>query len=129
MSDIAYIKVMRPPFFGSAGGGSGGAVAIYTRRGGDVQTKSDSKGLPYKMLAGYTALKEFYSPNYGTFNEENEKEDVRSTLYWNPMIITTTENHIIKLQFYNNDFTDEFRIILEGVSKDGKFTRVEKKIE
>lgn len=129
MSDIAYIKVMRPPFFGSSAGGAGGAIAIYTRRGGDVADKPSGKGLPYKLVAGYTATKEFYSPNYGTFNQMNEHEDVRSTLYWVPTIITTTENHIIKLQFYNNDYTDSFRVILEGVSKDGKLVRVEKKIE
>ena len=129
MADIAYIKVMRPPFFGSFGGGAGGAIAIYTRRGGDVAEKSNSKGLPYKLVAGYTALKEFYSPNYGTFNQANEQEDVRATLYWNPNIFTTTENHILKFQFYNNDVTDRFRVIVEGISKDGRVTRIEKVIE
>lgn len=33
VTDIALIKVFRPPFFGAFGGGPGGAVAIYTRRG------------------------------------------------------------------------------------------------
>lgn len=128
--DIAYVKVMRPPFFGSAGGGAGGAIAIYTRKGGDVKDdNTGKKGLPYKTVAGYTLTKEFYSPNYGTINEMNSKEDVRSTLYWNPMIITSTENHIVKFQFYNNDVTDSFRVIVEGVSKDGKITRVEKLIQ
>ena len=126
MSDIAYIKVLRPPFFGSSGGGAGGAIAVYTRRGGDVQNKPGGKGLPYKLVPGYTVLKEFYSPNYGTFNQENDKEDVRSTIYWNPNILTTTENHILKFQFYNNDVTDSFRVVLEGISKDGKYTRVVK---
>ena len=62
-------------------------------------------------------------------DERNEQADFRSTVYWNPMIITTSANHIIRLPFYNNDVTTGFRIILEGVSKDGKFTRVEKVIE
>jgi hypothetical protein len=35
VSDIAFVKVFRPPFFGSMGGGSGGAIAIYTRKGSD----------------------------------------------------------------------------------------------
>lgn len=127
--DIAYVKVMRPPFFGSAGGGSGGAIAIYTRKGGDVQQDNSKKTLPYKTVAGYTYRKEFYSPNYAAISPMNDKEDVRSTLYWNPMVVTTTENHIVKFQFYNNDVTDSFRIILEGISKDGKVTRVEKVIQ
>ncbi|MGA1435741.1 MAG: hypothetical protein ACO34C_09615, partial [Candidatus Kapaibacteriota bacterium] len=33
MQDIAMVKVFRPPFFGSIGGGSGGAIAIYTKKG------------------------------------------------------------------------------------------------
>ncbi|HVX51039.1 MAG TPA: hypothetical protein VHB48_12820, partial [Chitinophagaceae bacterium] len=129
MHDIAYVKVLRPPFFGSAGGGAGGAIAIYTRKGGDVQNQSKGKGLPYKTVAGYTYRRQFYSPNYGTFDQENAKEDVRSTLYWNPMVVTSTENHILKFQFYNNDVTSGFRVIVEGVSKDGKLTRVVKVIE
>ncbi len=129
MRDIAYVKVMRPPFFGSSGGGAGGAVAIYTRKGGDQQPSGTGRGLPYKLILGYNSLKEFYSPNYATFNQQNEQEDVRSTLYWNPNIITTIENHILKFQFYNNDVTDSFRVIVEGLSKDGKVTRVEKLIQ
>lgn len=126
IKDIAYVKVLRPPFFGSAGGGAGGAIAIYTRRGGDVRNDAKSGSLPYKTIAGYTFRKEFYSPNYGTINEMNSKEDVRSTLYWNPMVVTTTENHLLKFQFYNNDVTDGFRVIVEGVSRDGKLTRIVK---
>ena len=38
MNDVAYIKVFRPPFIGAIGGGAGGAIAIYSRKGGDVQT-------------------------------------------------------------------------------------------
>ena len=34
MDDVAYIKVFRPPFIGAVGGGAGGAIAIYSRKGG-----------------------------------------------------------------------------------------------
>ncbi len=33
MADIAYIKVMRPPFYGAYLGGAGGAVCVYTKDG------------------------------------------------------------------------------------------------
>ena len=33
VSNIAYIKAIRPPFFGAFGGGSGGAISIYSKRG------------------------------------------------------------------------------------------------
>ena len=80
------------------------------------------------MAIGYTAQKEFYSHNYVT-TIMNDVQDIRSTLYWNPMILTTAENHIIKIPFYNNDVTQSFRVVVEGVSADGKLTRIEKVVE
>lgn len=129
MNDVAYVKVFQPPFMGSIGGGAGGAIAVYTRKGSEAKATNPGKGLPYKMVAGYTPVKEFYSPNYGTFDERNEMEDIRSTLYWNPMILTTPENHRIKLTFYNNDITDSFRVIVQGMTSDGRLTSVEKVVE
>jgi len=128
MNNVAYVKVFEPPFFGAFGGGANGAIAVYTQRGGG-QPAEKGKGLPFKIVTGYTGQKEFYSPNYGTFDERNEQADMRSTLYWDPMIITTKENHIIRLTFYNNDISNSFHVIVEGVSKDGKLTHVEKTIE
>lgn len=130
MANVGYIKVFNPPFFGAFGGGSNGAIAVYTQKGGSTNTNTkQNKALPYKIITGYAPQKEFYSPNYGTFDQRNEQEDLRSTLYWNPMILTTKENHIIKINFYNNDITSSFRVIVEGVSSDGKLTRVVKTIE
>jgi len=33
MSDIAYVKVFRPPFVGAIGNGPGGAIVVYTHKG------------------------------------------------------------------------------------------------
>jgi hypothetical protein len=129
MSDVAYIKFFRPPFIGSVGGGSNGAVAIYARKGGDVSSRPSGPGIPYKVVIGYTAQKEFYSPNYGTFDQRNDETDMRSTLYWAPTILTTPSNNTVRLKFYNNDFSRGFRVILEGMSTDGKLTHIEKVIE
>jgi hypothetical protein len=129
MSDIAYIKVFRPPFIGAIGGGASGAIAIYTRKGGDVAARKDNKGIPYKLIIGYTAPKEFYSPDYDTYNEKNEEKDMRSTLYWAPLILTSPANNTVRIKFYNNDFTQSFRVIVEGMTTDGKLTHIEKVIE
>lgn len=129
MTDVAYVKVFKPPFMGAFSGGAGGAIAIYTKKGGDIKSAGPSKKLQYKLVTGYSPQKEFYSPNYGTIDERNEQPDYRTTLYWNPMILTNAQNHIIKIPFYNNDITNGFRIIVEGVSKDGKLARIEKVVE
>lgn len=51
LTDIALVKVFQPPFIGNLGG-AGGAIAVYTRRGGDVVSKS---GGNYRFrVKGYT---------------------------------------------------------------------------
>ncbi len=127
VSDIAYIKVFPPPFMGGFNGASG-AIAVYTKKGGD-QPLEKGKGMPSRTVIGYTAVKEFYSPNYGTIDPRNEAEDVRSTLYWNSTILTTLENHRLKFTFYNNDVSDAFRVIVEGLSTDGRLVHIEKVVE
>ncbi len=127
MSDVAYVKVFRPPFMGGFNGANG-AIAVYTKKGGDRPVEK-GKGMPYKMVIGYTAVKQFYSPNYGTIDPRNEAEDVRSTLFWSPTIITSLENHKLKFSFYNNDVSDAFRVVLEGMSTDGRLVHIEKVVE
>lgn len=129
VSDIAMVKVFRPPFFGSMGGGSGGAIAIYTKKGGDGQKNvPNSKGLENTILGGYSRFKEFYSPNYEKPNE-NPDPDMRGTIYWNPYIITNKQSPRAKIEFYNNDITKKFLVVLEGVNGKGKMVRVVKLLE
>jgi hypothetical protein len=126
MSEVAYIKVYRPPFMAASGSGASGAIVIYTRKGGDVKT-DQVKGLRYTLIAGYSNYREFYQPDYSTL--QSKYTDARTTLYWNPYILTDKKNKIAKIEFYNNDLSTRFRLILEGVNANGKLARVEKIIE
>jgi hypothetical protein len=126
--DIAMVKVFRPPFFGSGTGGSGGAIAIYTKKGTSRNADPNAKGLENTVLGGYSKFKEFYSPNYEKPNESSEP-DIRTTLYWNPYIITNKKSPRIRLQFFNNDISKRLLMVLEGVNGDGKMTRVMKLLE
>lgn len=122
--DVAFIKVFRPPFFGAMGGGSGGAIAVYLRKGGDFNnTPNPGKGMPNTILTGYTRFKEFYNPQYENSNEFVDT-DLRTTLYWNPYIITNKKNPRYRIQFFNNDFSSKHRVVLEGINASGKMTRV-----
>ncbi len=124
---MAYIKVLRPPFIGSVNGGSG-AIAIYTRRGDDRKS-APGKGLSSNTVTGYTAIREFYSPNYSSINPEDDKQDVRTTVYWNPQVITTPANNKVILTFYNNDICRAFRVVIEGMTKDGRLAHLEQIME
>ena len=123
VSDVAYIKVLRPPFMGGVGGGSGGAIAIYTRRGDDVKM-APGKGLANNMATGYTGIRQFYAPNYGTISPDDDKQDLRTTLYWNPEVQTSPGKNKAVLSFYNNDITKAFRVVIEGMTKDGRMAHV-----
>ena len=127
VSDVAYIKVMRPPFMGSSNGASG-AIAIYTRRGDDSKP-APGKGLDNNTVSGYTAIRQFYSPNYSSFNSDNDKRDIRTTLYWNPHVLTTHDNNKVIFSFYNNDISKAFRVIIEGMTKDGRLAHLENIME
>jgi hypothetical protein len=129
IKDIAMIKVFRPPFFGSMGGGSGGAIAIYTKKGNDGRSApANAKGLENTILGGYSRFKEYYMPQYDKPTEAFET-DIRTTVYWNPYILTNKKNPRVRIQFFNNDFSKKLQLVLEGVNGDGKMTRVVKMIE
>jgi hypothetical protein len=129
ISDIAYIKAIRPPFFGSMGGGSGGAIAIYTKKGKSSRGGSaNSKGMEYTVLGGYSVFKEFYNPSYDK-PTANFEADNRTTLYWNPYILTNKRSPRVKIEFYNNDSSKKLQLVLEGINSNGKLARVVKLIE
>lgn len=126
MSDVAMIKVFRPPFMGAPGGGSGGAVAIYTKKG--AARNSEVTGLSFTNVVGYTPVREFYSPNYDA-GADKAKGDFRSTLYWNPYLVFDKFTRRLLIPFYNNDNCKKFRVVIEGVNEQGKLTREEKYFE
>ena len=127
VSDIAYIKIFRPGESIVSGGGNG-VIAIYTRRGGDVQPDPNAKGLSYVQLMGYSPVKQFYSPDYATVTERHSYDDVRSTLYWNPSIFLDKGRRRLRIKFYNNDITKRFRLVMEGLNAYGRLIHVEKEI-
>lgn len=126
MNDVALIKVFRPPFFGAMGGGAGGAIAIYTKKGG--RDNSQVKGLPFSLVNGYSVIKEFYSPDYEA-NPEPSLKDYRTTLYWNPNLYFDKTTRRVTIPFFNSDNCKKIRVVIEGINQNGQLTREEKMIE
>ena len=126
MANVALIKVFRPPFFGASGGGSGGAIAIYTKKGSSGN--SDFKGLPFTNIYGYSVIREFYSPDYSNNTDPNIK-DYRTTLYWSPHVFIDKKSRRITLPFFNSDNCKKIRVIVEGINELGILTREEKIFE
>jgi len=127
MNDVALIKVYNPGESGVIATTGGGAIVVYTKKGGDVT--SDSKGLDYLLLTGYSPIKQFYAPDYAVAATFNDAGDQRSTLYWNPLIVLDKGHRRFKFQFYNNDVTRRYRLVMEGINDEGKLFHVEKIVE
>ena len=125
MQDVAMVKVFNPPFFGGFGGGTGGAIAVYTKKGSNAL--QGVKGLDAVNVVGYSPIKEFYSPDYSKYvPSSDDPVDYRTTLYWNPFVLTNKQNRRIIIQFFNNDNTRKMRVVIEGINVEGKLTRIEK---
>ncbi|MGN6510311.1 MAG: MG2 domain-containing protein, partial [Chitinophaga sp.] len=125
MQDVAMIKVFRPPFMGGIGGGNG-AVAIWTRRGGDARPDPNVKGLELLKKGGYKIIKEFYNPDYSVRKPIHELPDKRLTLFWSPNLEIDSSNHTARIIFYNNDNTKNFRVVVESMDQYGRVGRVVK---
>jgi hypothetical protein len=130
VTDIAMVKIFRPGSGVGFGGGSGGTIAVYTKKGGDNKTTDpNAKGLPRALLIGYSMPKEFYSPNYLEHSPLNEAEDLRTTLYWKPYVLTDKDSRRVNIDFFNNDISKKLRVVLEGFNEDGKLTHIEQIIQ
>ncbi len=128
ITDVAFIKAFRPPFMGGFNGGNG-AIAIYTRRGNDVK-RDPGAGIPSARVEGYTNIREFYSPKYLTTEPApGADRDVRTTLYWNPNVTIDPRTKQAVISFYNNDVTDAFRVVIQGMTADGKIAHLEERME
>jgi hypothetical protein len=129
VSDIAMVKVFRPGSAVGVGGSPGGAIAVYMKKGAERRIDPSIKGLEMVRIAGYSVVREFYSPDYSQINDISTVEDIRTTLYWNPYILTDKSSQKTTIHFYNSDITKKLRIVLEGINVDGKLVRIEKIIQ
>ncbi len=78
--------------------------------------------IPIKLV-GYSVIRNFYSPVYdGSEDKGKTKEDYRSTLYWDPAIETNYRGNA-KVTFYNSDQTGEVKVVVEGITYDGRLCR------
>lgn len=128
VNDVAFIKVFRPPFFGAAGGGAGGAIVIYTKKGGSSKGNQNIKGMETTILGGYSKFKEFYHPIYEKGSNSYDL-DSRTTLYWNPYVLTNKKSPRYKIEFFNNDISKKLQVVVEGVNIEGRMIRMVKILE
>ncbi len=127
-SDISLIKVYSS-FAGAEHNGAGGVLSIYTKKGEDTRPSGSQPSAAYQVFyKGYSVNKEFYSPDYQVNVADKYKTDNRITLHWIPDLFVGYIDPKLPIVFYNNDRTKQFKVIIEGMTINGKMLMIEKTI-
>jgi hypothetical protein len=72
---------------------------------------------------GYATVRTFYLPRYsGPRETQTNRTDTRSTIYWNPNLLTDKTGNA-SMEYYNADGKGSYRVIIEGLDKDGNIGR------
>lgn len=111
-TDVDLIEVL----FNSVQYGGQHVISIILRRGATIAR--EPIGINQAKVAGFYEAREFYSPNYSERDNRHYLEDKRTTLYWEPMIITD-ENGRAAVAFFTADVNSRYRIVIEGITPDG----------
>lgn len=125
--NIQSIEVLRSGGYLSAYGlrGSSGVLVITTKRGGinyDEKLLQNNKAITdavFTTAKGYSISRRFYAPEYNSeVLRRTAMPDLRSTLYWQPNIVTDEEGKAT-IEWYNADNTGDCHIVIEGISTEG----------
>jgi hypothetical protein len=116
VDDVALIKVLKNE--GAALGATQGVIAIYTKKGVAMGKTLYDKAYAVEKKEGYAVVKQFYSPDYAG-NPDNKETDKRVTLYWNGRMAPARDGKY-RFRFYNNDSSKRFRLIIQGIDKEGQ---------
>ncbi len=121
-NDVALIKVNRNANLHLGQMGPGPSVLIYTRSKG----YRGRFGFDAAYLTGYSIPLRFNNPDFSK-PDLQKTEDRRTTLLWYPNV--KFENGKATVQFYNNDYAKRFKVVIQGIDKNGNLYYLEKIIE
>jgi TonB-dependent SusC/RagA subfamily outer membrane receptor len=111
----------------------GSKTSIYGRKAGSglilINTKKGNYAGPALMPnivtympTGYYKAREFYSPQYDDPKIKTQMPDLRTTIYWNPNIVTDKGGKT-SFEYFNADTKGTYRVIVEGIDDNGKLGR------
>ena len=120
-SDIESVEVFKGAE-AAIFGGTGGAIAIYTKRANPNYKGADrppAPGIATVKLPGYYPAREFYQPRYNALLTNPPADPRTSTLYWNPAVRTNAQGEA-ELHFFTADGSGTFQAVVEGLSAAGQ---------
>jgi len=125
ISDVASVEFLMDASLAAVYGvKAGSAVILVTTKRGDDDI-SNSSGTPTfasYVPVGYYKARVFYSPQYDAAKTDTRNADLRTTIYWNPDIITGTDGKA-SFEFFNADGKGTYRVVVEGIDDNGNIGR------
>lgn len=91
-------------------------ISITLRSGASISV--EPIGINQAKYRGFYQAREFYSPRYDVKDNRHQLEDKRTTLHWEPIVITD-ENGRAAVTFFTADVASRYRILIEGITPDG----------
>ncbi|MGF1922610.1 MAG: TonB-dependent receptor [Bacteroidia bacterium] len=100
--------------------GGNGVIVITSKQGGSTEEEVESSNPVIHNPKGYSLIRQFYSPRYDI--ESDTKPDFRTTIYWNPSIVSGGDGKF-KLDYFNSDKPGIYRVVIEGIDLMGNLGR------
>ncbi len=85
---LRYFVAGLTAIYGTKGGG--GIMVITTKHGNNISVQNE---ITFISPHGYYKSKQFYSPKYDSPNSDSKIADLRTTIYWKPIIQTDKEGN------------------------------------
>lgn len=123
--DVESIEVLKSvsntAIYGLRGGG--GVLVINTKRGErNMSYDTFAPGIISFKPQGLYKSRQFYAPNYDDPKINSKIADLRSTIYWNPNIVTDS-NGKSAIEFFNADGVGRYAVVVEGIDLQGHIGR------
>lgn len=121
--DIEGIEVLTSNYNTSVYGEAGyWGVVFITSKNGRSAANPPSTNTSSVKNRGFTAIKQFYSPDYDDPKTNQQVQDLRSTIYWNPTVVTNDKGQA-NLNFFNAGTPSTYRVTVEGMDAFGNIGR------
>jgi hypothetical protein len=97
--------------------GSFGVISVITKRGTSGPIPPVLNFIS-RRIYGYYQARTFYTPKYDIKKPEYEKPDLRTTIHWEPNVVTD-EDGKATISFFNADSKTIVKVNVEGIAEPG----------
>lgn len=122
-NDVEAVEFFMGPEAIIYGPGSNyGVIVITTKNGSERSANIASTGILPIKVAGLYKAREFYAPRYDVAANLKSRRDLRSTIYWQPEVVTD-KNGDATIDYFNADEPGIYRVVVEGMDERGNIGR------